>query len=129
MWYAFFSSSPHSITDISSPVVETRQISIKGGVDNFTVGPLTVRGTTGPCAIIECEVGRAVQHLFIDGVVSLFDAESTVHVEVDVLPEPKFTFYTYVCSIISQKILTSSLGRSNLRICYSSSSMRASLEA
>lgn len=75
-------------------VVDTGKVSLKGGVDNFSLGPLSVRGTTGPRALIECEVGPTDQHLLIDGVVSLFGAQSTVHIEVDVLPTPKFDWFT-----------------------------------
>ncbi|KAK7690711.1 hypothetical protein QCA50_005810 [Cerrena zonata] len=75
-------------------VIDTSKISLAGGVDNFTLGPLTVRGTTGPRAVIECELGPAEQHLLIDGVISLFGAESTVHIAVDILPEPKFDWFT-----------------------------------
>ncbi|EUC61644.1 hypothetical protein RSOL_403850, partial [Rhizoctonia solani AG-3 Rhs1AP] len=74
--------------------VDTGGISLKGGVDNFVLGPLTVRGTTGPRAVIECELGPAKQHLLIDGVVSLFGLEAIAHVEVDILPTPKFDWFT-----------------------------------
>lgn len=80
-------------------VVDTSKISLKGGVDNFTLGPLSVHGTTGPRAAIECEIGPTNQHLLIDGAISLFDLESTVHIVVDILPTPKFKWFTYVfCS-------------------------------
>ena len=80
-------------------MVDTSKISLKGGVDNFTLGPLSVHGTTGPRAVIECEIGPAVQHLLIDGVVSLFDLDSTVHIVVDILPAPRFEWFTYVYSL------------------------------
>ncbi|TBU56241.1 hypothetical protein BD310DRAFT_931958 [Dichomitus squalens] len=70
------------------------RISLTGGVDNFTLGPLVVRGTTGPRAVIECELGPTDQHLLVDGVISLFGAESTVHIAVDILPAPKFQWFT-----------------------------------
>ena len=70
------------------------KVSLKGGVDDFTLGPLTVRGTTGPRAVIECDIGATDQHLLIDGVVSLFGLESTVHIAIDVLPTPKFEWFT-----------------------------------
>jgi hypothetical protein len=92
-----------SPTPFSLSVVEISQIAIKGGVDNFTIGPLTVHGTHGPRAVIECEIGPTVQHLLIDGVVALFDIESTIQVEIDILPEPKFAFYTCVWSTVSEK--------------------------
>lgn len=97
---AFFILTPsHSVLEYLHslpPVVESTQVTIKGGVDNFTLGPLTVRGTTGPRAIVECEIGLAAQHLLIDGVVSLFEVESTVKIEIDILPSPKFKFFTWV---------------------------------
>ena len=69
-------------------------ISLDGGVDNFKLGPLTVRGTTGPRAVIECDIGPTDQHLLIDGIISLFGVDSTVHIAVDILPTPKFEWYT-----------------------------------
>ncbi|KAF8593814.1 hypothetical protein BDV93DRAFT_529669 [Ceratobasidium sp. AG-I] len=75
-------------------VVDTGGISLKGGIDNFVLGPLTVRGTTGPRAVIECELGPAKQHLLIDGVVSLFGLETTARIEVGILPTPKFDWFT-----------------------------------
>ncbi|CAE6440418.1 unnamed protein product, partial [Rhizoctonia solani] len=75
-------------------VVDKSKISLKGGVDNFTLGPLTVRGTTGPRAVTECKLGPTEQHLLIDGVISLFGLESTVHIEIDLLPMPGFDWFT-----------------------------------
>ncbi|TBU39054.1 hypothetical protein BD309DRAFT_970509 [Dichomitus squalens] len=74
--------------------VDNLRISLTGGVDNFTLGPLVVRGTTGPRAVIECEIGVTDQHLLVDGVISLFGAESTVHIVVNILPAPKFEWFT-----------------------------------
>ncbi|PVF92097.1 hypothetical protein CPB86DRAFT_239611 [Serendipita vermifera] len=68
------------------------QVVIKGGVDNFQLGPLSVRGTQGPRAIVDCAFGPLAQSVLIDGVITFFDAESLIHVEVNLIPSPKIAF-------------------------------------
>ncbi|PVF91963.1 hypothetical protein CPB86DRAFT_718410 [Serendipita vermifera] len=70
------------------------QIVIRGGVDNFQLGPLSVRGTQGPRAIVDCAFGPLAQSVLIDGVITFFDAESLIHVEVNLIPNPKIAFST-----------------------------------
>lgn len=82
-------------------MIDSAQVAIKGGVDNFTLGPLSVRGTTGPRATVDCDVGVTKQSLLIDGMVELFDAQAVTHIDVEVLPSPKFTWYTSVSLSLS----------------------------
>ncbi|PVF91964.1 hypothetical protein CPB86DRAFT_718414 [Serendipita vermifera] len=70
------------------------EVSIKGGVDNFQLGPLSVRGTQGPRAIVDCAFGPSAQSVLIDGMISFFDVESLIHLEVNWVPNPKVTFTT-----------------------------------
>ena len=74
--------------------VASDQISIKGGVDNFVLGPLTVRGVNEPRATVDISISPKLQHILIDGSVTFFDRETDVHVEVQVMPSPIFTFKT-----------------------------------
>lgn len=78
----------------SFTALEVKQINIKGAVDGFKLGPLGVHGTRGPQATVACTIGLHRQHIAIDGVVKLFDSEVAVRIEVDALPDPKFSWYT-----------------------------------
>ncbi|KAJ7776553.1 hypothetical protein DFH07DRAFT_980740 [Mycena maculata] len=69
---------------------------VKGGIDNFTLGPLSIHGLDQPRATIDIEVGATLatrQHILIDGVISFLGAEEAVSIQVDVLPDPAFKFY------------------------------------
>ncbi|KZT52898.1 hypothetical protein CALCODRAFT_458663 [Calocera cornea HHB12733] len=73
--------------------VSTSGASIKGSVDDFKLGPLEVRGTAGPQATLDVEVGLSKQHLGIDGMATFYEAEVALHVDLDVLPKPAFSFF------------------------------------
>ncbi|EUC61643.1 hypothetical protein RSOL_403840 [Rhizoctonia solani AG-3 Rhs1AP] len=77
-------------------VVVTDKVSIKGCVENLALGPLTVRGATDPSANFDCELGAVDQRLLIDGVISLFGQESPALIVVELLPTPKFEWFTPV---------------------------------
>ncbi|KAF8228134.1 hypothetical protein L208DRAFT_1293165 [Tricholoma matsutake] len=70
-----------------------RQIRIDGGVDNFTLGPLSVQGLHGPRAEISCIMGTMQQYLYIDGTISLFDVKTETSVELQLLPKPMLMFH------------------------------------
>ncbi|KAI0715902.1 hypothetical protein C8T65DRAFT_694551 [Cerioporus squamosus] len=74
--------------------VASDQVTIEGGVDNFILGPLVVRGVNDPRATVDVSIGPKLQHILIDGSVTFFDRETDVHVEVQVMPAPAFSFMT-----------------------------------
>ncbi|KIK65994.1 hypothetical protein GYMLUDRAFT_954339 [Collybiopsis luxurians FD-317 M1] len=74
--------------------VGSSSVTIKGGVDNFTLGPLVVRGVNQPRATVDIALERARQHILIDGMVTFFEESCAVSIQVDVLPNPQFSFYT-----------------------------------
>jgi hypothetical protein len=59
----------------ASVIISGSSVSLKGGVDNFTLGPLTVRGTTGPRASASLEISPTKQNGSFDGLMKLYDAE------------------------------------------------------
>ena len=63
------------------------------GIDNFTLGPLTVHGVDSPRATVDVAIGLSRQHILIDGQVTFFDAQAALHAEVGMLPTPTFDFY------------------------------------
>jgi hypothetical protein len=70
-----------------------KSIAIEGGLDNFDLGPLSVRGTKGPRAELACHIGVSRQDLHIDGAVSMFDASAQTYIDVQFLPHPQFKFH------------------------------------
>ncbi|KAJ7911531.1 hypothetical protein B0H13DRAFT_1614506 [Mycena leptocephala] len=70
-----------------------KSVYIAGELDNFELGPLSLRGCKGPRAELECYVGLAKQQLTVDGVVSLFEMQAQMYVNMQFLPEPQFKFY------------------------------------
>ena len=82
-----------------------KSVDIIGGVDNnFELGPLSVRGSKGSGATLECHVGASTQQLVINGVVTLFDMEAQISINVQFLPEPIFKFCLYAIMLISEGI-------------------------
>ncbi|PVF92098.1 hypothetical protein CPB86DRAFT_844605 [Serendipita vermifera] len=79
--------------DIACAIVGN-QVTIKGGVDNLQLGPLSVQGTKGPRAIVDCAFGPSAQSVLIDGMISFFDVESLIQLEVNWVPNPKVAFTT-----------------------------------
>ena len=73
--------------------VTDNEILINAGIDNFTLGPLTVTGVNSPRASVDVAIGLSRQHILIDGQVALFDAQAALHAEVGMLPTPTFDFY------------------------------------
>ncbi|KAF9463146.1 hypothetical protein BDZ94DRAFT_1322048 [Collybia nuda] len=70
-----------------------KSIGIAGSIQNFKLGPLSLRGSNGPQAELKCHLGVLRQQLVIDGVVSLFDLQSQTCVDMQFMPEPKFKFF------------------------------------
>jgi hypothetical protein len=79
--------------------VGATSVTIKGGVDNFTLGPLVIRGVNQPRATVEVSLELTRQHALINGMVTFFDQNSAVSIKVDILPKPAFFFYT-VCNFL-----------------------------
>lgn len=69
------------------------ELKIKGSVDEFQLGPLSVTGTgSKKQAIIDIELGRSTQHILVNGSVKFLEASALIDVEVEFLPHPKFKF-------------------------------------
>ena len=79
--------------------VGSAAVSIKGSLDDFTLGPLAVRGVNDPRPTLDIELSKTRQHIDIDGMVTFFDSEAAVSVQVDVMPRPAFTFDTVSSNI------------------------------
>ncbi|KAF8546949.1 hypothetical protein OG21DRAFT_1015920 [Imleria badia] len=70
-------------------------LSIKGSVGDFVVGPLKVSGLDDPKkASFQVQVGKDIQHLLLDGAVTLYVETYALHLLVETQPSPKISFTT-----------------------------------
>jgi hypothetical protein len=49
--------------------ISNADVKIAGDVDNFSLGPLTVRGKQGPRAQVDIQIGTTTQKAHVDGLV------------------------------------------------------------
>ncbi|KAJ7831045.1 hypothetical protein B0H14DRAFT_3714131, partial [Mycena olivaceomarginata] len=66
-----------------------KSIYIAGRMENFELGPLSLRGSEGPHAKLECHIGVSKQKLTLHGVLSLFQMEVLTRVELQFMPQPR----------------------------------------
>jgi hypothetical protein len=59
----------------ASVIISGSSVSVKGGLDNLTLGPLTVRGTSGPRATASLDISPTKQDGSFDGIITLYDSE------------------------------------------------------
>ncbi|KAF8122693.1 hypothetical protein EV363DRAFT_1553609, partial [Boletus edulis] len=107
-----------------------KSIDIIGGVDNFELGPLSVHGSKGPRAELECHIGVSKQQLIVDGVVTLFDTKAQAYIHIEFLPEPIFKFYLLLqfANIFMFKLDAKLLGSIHDRLSDADFSLYAELE-
>ncbi|KAH0835775.1 hypothetical protein J3R83DRAFT_9618 [Lanmaoa asiatica] len=73
--------------------VNSNFLSINGIVDNFEVGPLKVNKLNGAKqAVLQVQVGKDVQHLLLDGAITLYAETYALHLLVDTQPSPEISF-------------------------------------
>ncbi|KAJ8064932.1 hypothetical protein OCU04_007236 [Sclerotinia nivalis] len=64
----------------------------KGGIDAFSLGPLSVRGVNGPRAIFELELTDSKQSGQIDGMVEIYGAQVAIVAHFALQPKLTFVF-------------------------------------
>ena len=74
--------------------VSSSDVTVKGSLDDFSLGPLSVQGVNDPHPTLDIEISPSKQHVDIDGKIVFFDDEAAVSIHVDVLPKPSFSFMT-----------------------------------
>ncbi|KAF8434528.1 hypothetical protein L210DRAFT_3410298 [Boletus edulis BED1] len=107
-----------------------KSVDIIGGIDNFELGPLSVHGSKGPRAELECHIGVSKQQLIVDGVVTLFDTKTQTYINIQFLPEPIFKFYSLLqfANIFMFKLDAELLGSIHDRLSDADFSLYAELE-
>jgi len=74
-------------------------------MDAFTLGPLTVSGSTTPNPTVDLEFGTKLQHLLVDGKIVLFDLEAPTTIKVDMVPlDVTFDAMLKFCDLLFFKI-------------------------
>ncbi|KAF3924770.1 hypothetical protein ABW21_db0200091 [Orbilia brochopaga] len=88
-------------------------IKIDGTIDSFDLGPLELTGKDGKNAELDIEIGTSIQRILLDGAFRIGDiASASTHVEVELLPEPRFnfTFAVQFTPLTSFSVLAKMLG-------------------
>jgi hypothetical protein len=68
-------------------------LSIKGSVEDFEIGPLKVKGLNGAKqAVVQVQVGKDIQHLLLDGAITLYVETYALHLLVNTQPSPEISF-------------------------------------
>ena len=93
LWNLFTLSTTLKKATIACAVNKS-SVTVKGALDNFSLGPLAVQGVNDPHPTLDVEISPSKQHVDIDGKVVFFDDEAAVSIQVDILPTPTFSFTT-----------------------------------
>jgi hypothetical protein len=72
------------------------EVKIKGRIDPFDLGPLTITGANDKKATLDIEIGKETQKIYIDGAVKILDSITSLHLNVEMMPNPVFDFQTKV---------------------------------
>lgn len=92
MLYVFYYVMHDVLTELGADVTNSF-LAINGTLENFEVGPLIVSGLDGAKqAVLQVQVGKDVQHLLLDGTVTLYDETYPLRLRVDVQSSPGISF-------------------------------------
>ncbi|KAI1159157.1 hypothetical protein F5B18DRAFT_655977 [Nemania serpens] len=71
-------------------------VKLMATIEHFDLGPLTVKGATGPDPIVDIELSSEKQRIYIDGAVELWELSAALHLEAQVFPQTIFDFWVKV---------------------------------
>lgn len=78
--------------DVSAKIAKATGITIKGSVDSFSLGELTVKGFHSKYPDIDIEMTSTVQKIKINGLVSVFGITVALCVDIEIGGDPVFEF-------------------------------------
>lgn len=78
--------------DVSAKIAKATGITIKGSVDSFSLGELTVKGFHSKNPDIDIEMTSTVQKIKINGLVSVFGITVALCVDIEIGGDPVFEF-------------------------------------
>ncbi|KAM0431435.1 hypothetical protein ACHAPT_005412 [Fusarium lateritium] len=73
-----------------------KAVKIMATIEQFSLGPLTVRGATRPDPIVDIEFSAQAQKILIDGAVDIWGASAALHLDVSLLPKTTFDFFVHL---------------------------------
>ncbi|KAK7423709.1 hypothetical protein QQX98_000899 [Neonectria punicea] len=73
-----------------------KMIKIMATIEQFSLGPLTVRGATKPDPIVDIEFSSETQKILIDGAVDIWGASAALFLDARLLPETTFKFFVHL---------------------------------
>ncbi|UPK95817.1 hypothetical protein LCI18_006752 [Fusarium solani-melongenae] len=73
-----------------------KAVKIMATIEQFSLGPLTVRGATKPDPLVDIEFSAQAQKILIDGAVDIWGASAALHLDVGLLPKTTFDFFVYL---------------------------------
>ncbi|WAO95950.1 Hypothetical protein NCS54_01359900 [Fusarium falciforme] len=65
-------------------------------IEQFSLGPLTVRGATKPDPLVDIEFSAQAQKISIDGAVDIWEASAALHLNIGLLPKTTFDFFVHL---------------------------------
>lgn len=68
------------------------KVQLQASIEQFQLGPLSVRGVAGPDPIVDIELSAEKQHVLVDGAVQIWDSAAACHLEANMYPTPSFDF-------------------------------------
>ncbi|KAI1759626.1 hypothetical protein GGR53DRAFT_527038 [Hypoxylon sp. FL1150] len=68
------------------------KIKLMATIEQFSVGPLTVKGATKADPIVDIEMSAEKQLVLIDGAIEIWGLSAALHLEAGLYPETKFDF-------------------------------------
>ncbi|KAM6509602.1 hypothetical protein FALCPG4_017253 [Fusarium falciforme] len=73
-----------------------KTVKIMATIEQFSLGPLTVRGATKPDPLVDIEFSAQAQKILIDGAVDIWEASAALHLNIGLLPKTTFDFFIHL---------------------------------
>ncbi|KAM6511002.1 hypothetical protein FSOLCH5_011448 [Fusarium solani] len=73
-----------------------KAVKIMATIEQFSLGPLTVRGATKPDPLVDIEFSAQAQKILIDGAVDIWEASAALHLDISLLPKTTFDFFVHL---------------------------------
>ncbi|KAJ4171915.1 hypothetical protein NW754_007511 [Fusarium falciforme] len=73
-----------------------KTVKIMATIEQFSPGPLTVRGATKPDPLVDIEFSAQAQKILIDGAVDIWEASAALHLNIGLLPKTTFDFFVHL---------------------------------
>ncbi|KAL2673647.1 hypothetical protein Neosp_012090 [[Neocosmospora] mangrovei] len=73
-----------------------KAVKIMATIEQFSLGPLIVRGATRRDPLVDIEFSAQAQKILIDGAVDIWEASAALHLDIGLLPKTTFDFSVHL---------------------------------